>query len=155
MSELLLRAQTFSGAGGQRFVLGDNQEIGSRLKPNLQWVSVRAPDNCPCLFQRIFCYLGYQKMLKSLSQDLWLLLWFSSSFGNLWEPFLCPCGNWVRPYIFLNQYAYNWFVELGRCLETPARDCGTGMKVLYRPKTFTALSHFYEATSIYSLQVGQ
>lgn len=46
MSELLLRAQAFSRAGGQRFVLGEYQEIGSRLNANLQWVSVRAPCNC-------------------------------------------------------------------------------------------------------------
>lgn len=155
MSELLLGAQAFSGAGGQRFVLGENQEIGSRLKPNLQWVSVRAPDNCSCLFQRIFRYLGYQKILKSLSQDLWLLLRFSSSFGNLWEPFLCPCGNWVRPYIFLNQYAsiWCWLVGSERCLETSWR-------LWYRHESSLQAKDLYSFVSFLRsklnlLQVGQ
>jgi len=67
MSELLLGAQAFFGAGGQRFVLGEYQEIGSRLNANLQWVSVRAPCNCLLFFQRTAGYLGYWKMLKSLS----------------------------------------------------------------------------------------
>lgn len=51
MSELLLRAQAFSRAGGQRFVLGEYQEIGSRLNINLQWVSVKAPCNCLLFFR--------------------------------------------------------------------------------------------------------
>lgn len=43
MSEGLLRAQAFAGAGAPRFVLGECQEVSLRVSASLQRVSVRAP----------------------------------------------------------------------------------------------------------------
>lgn len=39
----------------------------ARGKTNLQWVSVRAPDNCSCLFQRIF-------LLSRLSENIEIII---------------------------------------------------------------------------------
>lgn len=143
MSELLLRAQAFSRAGGQRFVLGEDQEIGLRLSANLQWVLVRASCNCLPLFEWpvVICVTG----------GCWNHCHRVCDCGSDSAPPLEVCGNVLcvfvgieADYIFLNQYAYLWccFIRSWKCLETTAGDHGASVQGLYRPRTFTTLSRF-------------
>lgn len=135
MSALPLRAQAFSRAGGQRFVLGEHPETGSKLSANLHRVSARAlVIACPV---SEFCLLsGLLEGVETVITGSVIVVLIQLP---LWKSVGTFCVSVATESDPVSGHIWCCFTGSWKCLETTAW-C---MKDFSRPKTFTGLSHFF------------